>query len=419
MFRSRSDAISRATNMTSSGEAPSSTTAPPSFHGFSMPRTAIIHNHPIHYQDLLFRELKHQGLPFEVLFTATSATERINTPPLDSGNFPCRAAFRGPYQAAPRWATVRNVWSSLTSLGPGVVIIGGWADAAAWTAWMWARVHRVPRILWAESNDFDKARVWWKERLKSLFVTRCQFAHVYGESNRDYLVRLGMPGHRIVGKRAVLNTALFTPHDRSSAGQHTPRTLLYVGRFSPEKNLDFLLRAFADLPQNASKPDLLLSLVGYGPLEPDLRRMASELGLDRVVQFRGSAAQTALPAIYRSADALVLPSVRETWGLVVLEAMACGLPVLVSDRCGCARDLVNPGTGWTFSPSDRAAFCRLLGQLANVPGSSLQAMGANAAALAREYAVEKCAARVISTVLAVLRSSTVNVSNGPSTLAVP
>jgi glycosyltransferase involved in cell wall biosynthesis len=192
-----------------------------------------------------------------------------------------------------------------------------------------------------------------------------------------------------------------------------------VGRFSPEKNLDFLLRAFADLPQNASKPDLLLSLVGYGPLEPDLRRMASELGLDRVVQFRGSAAQTALPAIYRSADALVLPSVRETWGLVVLEAMACGLPVLVSDRCGCARDLVNPGTGWTFSPSDRAAFCRLLGQLANVPGSSLQAMGANAAALAREYAVEKCAARVISTVLAVLRSSTVNVSNGPSTLAVP
>jgi glycosyltransferase involved in cell wall biosynthesis len=382
-----------------------------------MPRTAIIHNHPIHYQDLLFRELKDQGLPLEVLFTATSATERINTPPPDAGGYPCRAAFHGAYEAAPRWATVRNVWSSLTSLAPEVVIIGGWFDAAAWTAWTWAGVHGVPRILWAESNHFDQPRTWWKERLKSLFVTRCQFAHVYGESNRDYLVRLGMSGDRIAGKRAVLNAAIFTSHDGSDAGQHTPRTLLYVGRFSPEKNLEFLLRAFAEFPRNPSTPDWLLALVGYGPLEQELRRIASELRLDAVVQFRGPAAQTALSAIYRSADVLVLPSVREPWGLVVLEAMACGLPVLVSDHCGCVRDLVNPGTGWTFSPSDRAAFCRLLGQLAEVPGSSLQAMGANAAALAREYAVENCAGTVISTVLAVLRSSSVKVF--PTSPAVP
>jgi hypothetical protein len=94
--------------MTSNGEARSSTTVRSSFHGFRMPRTAIVHNHPMHYQDLLFRELKHQGLPFEVLFTATSATERINTPPLDPGGYPCRAAFHGPYEAAPRWAGVRQ-----------------------------------------------------------------------------------------------------------------------------------------------------------------------------------------------------------------------------------------------------------------------------------------------------------------------
>ena len=72
---------------------------------------------------------------------------------------------------------------------------------------------------------------------------------------------------------------------------------------------------------------MVLDLVGYGPLEDELRGLAKELGILTLVRFRGKFLQAELPAIYRSADAFILPSLVEPWGLVVNEAMLCGLPV--------------------------------------------------------------------------------------------
>lgn len=355
---------------------------------------AIVHNHPIHYKDLLFRELQEHGFSFEVLFTASSSLSRLDAP---AAGYRFRCGHDGPYETAPPRRTIRFVWSSLTELQPRVVIVSGYYDAAAWSAWTWAELHRRPRILWAESNRFDYPRVWWKEAIKSTFVRRCAAANVYGWSSLSYLRDLGMAEQRITTKRAVVDTRLFAyPGPRCMDRPY--KVLLYVGRFSPEKNLEFLLRVFAGLAQSRRDPSTVLALVGYGPLEERLRSLAGDLGLGCSVQFWGSAQQRELPAVYRRADALILPSLHETWGLVVLEAMACGLPAIVSDRCGCAADLVTPATGWTFSPANGACLAGILNDFSRLPHAELERLGRAAAEIARQYSPQNCAQLVMSTV---------------------
>jgi 1,2-diacylglycerol 3-alpha-glucosyltransferase len=360
---------------------------------------AIVHNHPIHYKNLLFQELQRRGFSFEVLFVASGSVERLEVP---SGGYPHRWAHAGPYETAPALRVARRVWSSLDELSPRVVIISGYYDVAAWTAWIWAELHRRPKLLWAESNRFDYQRRPWKERIKSAFVRRCAAANVYGESNREYLGDLGMSDSRITTKRAVIDTDLLT-YSPPAVAQRPCRVLLFVGRFSPEKNLERLLRVWARLAKDRTCPPARLALVGYGPLENRLRSLAGELDLWNAVEFRGPALQQELPAIYRNADALVLPSLREAWGLVVLEGMACGLPVAVSNRCGCARDVVNPGTGLTFDPASEDDMLRALRGLITRSKEQLESMGQAASALARQYSPQNSAQLVMSTVASLLR----------------
>lgn len=363
-----------------------------------MPTAAIIHNHPIHYKNLLFQELQRRGLSFEVLFVASSSVNRLEAP---SGGYPYRWGYEGFYENAPALAVARFVWSALEEIDPQVVIISGYYDVAAWTAWVWAELHRRPKLLWAESNRFDHRRRCWKEGIKATFVRRCAAANVYGESNREYLRDLGMRDANITTKRAVIDTGLFT-YSPPPTGKRPYRVLLYVGRFSPEKNLERLLRAWARLVRDQTSPPAHLALVGYGPLENSLRALASELRLWSTVEFRGPARQHELPAVYSEADALVLPSLRETWGLVVLEGMACGLPVAVSNQCGCARDVVNDTTGITFDPTSEDDLLSALRDLLSRPQAQLERMGRAASDIASEYSPRNSARLVMATIASIL-----------------
>ena len=379
----------------------------------SQPRIAIIHNHPIHYNHLLFQELKRQGLQFEVLFTASRSSERIESLNLHDDLYRFRAGFDGPYQRHPPLRTWGFVSRSLNEIDPEVVIISGWCDVAAWAAWCWAEAHHRPKILWEESNRFDRPRPFYRELPKRLFVRRCSAANVYGTANKEYLTRLGMAENRIVTKRAVADVSLFLNSDGRPIEKPPYKVLLYVGRFSPEKNLELLTRAFARVRQDYSSPHMVLALVGYGPLESTLRALAERLGTRQTVQFWGPALHNELPGIYRRADAFILPSVRETWGLVVLEAMLSGLPVLVSARCGCAYDLVTPQTGWTFNPYDETGLGRLLEHVCASPREALEQMGEAGRAVAREYSPENCARIIIQTVERVVAEARPHGSSPP------
>jgi glycosyltransferase involved in cell wall biosynthesis len=363
----------------------------------------VVHNHWIHYKDLLFRSMTVTGLDFIVLFTAASSAHRQEATGPAAGEYPSCVLNQGPYESISQFSMARRVWRALNRVRPSCVIISGWYDAAAWAAWAWALLHRVPMILWAESNHFDRRRRTPIEFLKRAYIRCFRAAHVYGRSNKDYLLRLGFPENRIFTKRAVLDTELFRP--AAPRNRRGPKVLLFVGRFAPEKNLERLLLAFRGVDQDDAFPRLVLRLIGYGPLESDLRALVSALRLDSVVEFRGPAAQPELPGLYAGADAIILASTSETWGLVVNEAMCCGLPALVSTRCGCAADLVDSRTGWTFDPDNVAHMMSVLECFAATPRDRLEEMGAAGRALAGEYSPDNCAAIVAQSLHMVLHQA--------------
>ncbi len=144
----------------------------------------------------------------------------------------------------------------------------------------------------------------------------------------------------------------------------------------PQKNLPGLLNAYASYRRAAGPGAWKLVLLGDGELRPALEAQLTALDLTADVSLPGFKQYAELPAYYGLAGAFVHASTREPWGLVVNEAMAAGLPVLVSERCGCAYDLVAFGeNGWTFPPTNAAVLAAFLARLATCEPSTLAAMG--------------------------------------------
>jgi glycosyltransferase involved in cell wall biosynthesis len=142
------------------------------------------------------------------------------------------------------------------------------------------------------------------------------------------------------------------------------RYFLAVGRFIPKKNLDGLLQAYARYRERTDDSWALV-ILGSGPLDDKVRQWRRELELDAHVHLPGFKQYDELPVYYGLADAFTHASTAEQWGLVVNEAMAAGLPVVVSNRCGCAPDLVENGrNGFTFSPSNAGALADALVRIA-------------------------------------------------------
>jgi glycosyltransferase involved in cell wall biosynthesis len=129
----------------------------------------------------------------------------------------------------------------------------------------------------------------------------------------------------------------------------------------PKKNLPRLIEAFARYRQTAGPSAWPLELLGDGPMRGELERTRAAHSLETALVMPGFVQYGGLPSYYGNAGAFVHASTIEQWGLVVNEAMAAGLPVLVSERCGCAPDLVEEGrNGHTFDPYDVDALAGLM-----------------------------------------------------------
>jgi glycosyltransferase involved in cell wall biosynthesis len=163
------------------------------------------------------------------------------------------------------------------------------------------------------------------------------------------------------------------------------RVFLFCGKFIQKKHPLTLLRAAAVARSQGARLHLLL--VGDGELRPECERFARSHELPAT--FAGFLNQSRLPEAYVAADCLVLPSDDgETWGLVVNEAMACGLPALVSDRVGCAPDLIVPGeSGQIFPFGDEHALARALVELSS-DRAILEQMGRSARKHVSQYSLE-------------------------------
>ncbi len=246
----------------------------------------------------------------------------------------------------------------LAKLKPAVVIIAGYSHLAMRTATKWAKQNGVKTILLSDSQSLDRPRNFIKESLKGWWITNnFDAAFVAGASAASYLSNLGFRRDRIwrcydVVDNQYLTTNAVVARDLAEIRQKLnlpEHFFLYVGRFSAEKNLLRLIKAF-HLYQQQNRNNWSLVMVGNGSQHPELKDTVTRLGIKNVV-WTGFKQISELPAYYGLASALILPSISEPWGLVVNEAMACSLPILISDRCGCLLDLVFPGiNGYVFNP---------------------------------------------------------------------
>ncbi|MGK7896155.1 MAG: glycosyltransferase family 4 protein [Xenococcus sp. (in: cyanobacteria)] len=248
----------------------------------------------------------------------------------------------------------------LAKIKPNVVIIAGYSHLAMRTATKWARKNRVQTILLSDSQYLDQPRNIIKESLKAWWICHnFDAAFVSGASAAAYLNNLGFPRDRIWRCYDVVDNDYFAQNaalvkqasDKIRQKLNLPKDFfLYVGRFSPEKNLLRLLEAYHLYQQEKSRHNWSLVMVGDGPQKTELQNRAALLQLKNLV-WTGFKQISELPTYYALASGLILPSISEPWGLVVNEAMACGLPILISDRCGCLLDLVFPGiNGYVFNP---------------------------------------------------------------------
>jgi glycosyltransferase involved in cell wall biosynthesis len=179
-------------------------------------------------------------------------------------------------------------------------------------------------------------------------------------------------------------------------------TVLCVGRLLPSKGLDLLVRAVAAGNRDGA-PRIRLSLVGAGPEEHRLGRLARELGVD--LSIRGFVDQRALPEIYGAADVFAFPTLDDTFGIVLLEAAACGLPLVASPYAGATEDLVGPETGRVVDPHHTERLAAVLRELADNPALRAE-MGRRAHIHTLSRTPERAAEAYMEAVAAALASRT-------------
>jgi 1,2-diacylglycerol 3-alpha-glucosyltransferase len=295
----------------------------------------------------------------------------------------------------PKRALLREkMTKALREADPVVAMIPGWATPASLIALEWCLQNQRPAVVMSESNAFDEQRYALAESIKRIVVSLFSAGLAGGQLQMEYLIALGLPRNRVFTGYDVVDNEYFRQNGEEVRSQASEARRKYglpenyflaSARFVPKKNLPTLIRAYARYRQLAGNRDdgqrtthngpWDLVLLGDGLLRADLCRLISDLRLDGHVHLPGFVQYRELPAYYALADVFVHASITEQWGLVVNEAMATGLPVIVSNRCGCVPDLVVEGkNGFTFDPKSVKSLGKLMLDMCRLSKRRLEEM---------------------------------------------
>ena len=308
----------------------------------------------------------------------------------------------------PSWAG--RVIELLDDVRPAYVAVAGWTRPEMRAALRWAGRHGATAVLMSETKWDDRPRTWWKRAYAARQVRRAQAALVSGGPAGEYLVSLGMPRERIFRQYGAVDNAFFARHSEQARQQeggleHRSRRYFVAccRLVEVRKNLVRMLLAYERYRQVAGDSPWELVVCGDGPDAAALRGLVAQRGIEGVC-FAGAQQADGVAGYYAGASCFIHPAMNEAWGLVVNEALAAGLPVLVSRRCGCAYDLVDEGgNGWTFNPYDVEELARLMARVGTLTPEALQAMGRRSEQVIRRFGVERFGQGLLDTVDAVER----------------
>jgi len=292
-----------------------------------------------------------------------------------------------------------NLINEITGWQPDAILVFGWA----WQSHLRCIRHfkgRVPVYFRGDSTLLDETS-GIKSIMKSLFLKwvykDINHAFYNGTNNKAYFKKYGLKDEQLSFAPHAVDNDRFAEDKKEEATALRKQLrvddndvlVLFAGKFENKKSPELLLDAFLVL----EKPGVHLLFVGNGNLEADLKLKA---GNSKNVHFMDFQNQSRMPVIYQACDLFCLPSKGpgETWGLAVNEAMACGKAVLVSDKAGCAIDLVKIGyNGDIFESGNKDSLTGSLNQLVQSK-SKLAEMGKNSAAQIRGWSFLHIAAAI-------------------------
>lgn len=348
-------------------------------------RVLVIHNQLwAHYKSKLFSEI-HKSMrtdypEAEFLVAHIALYEASRSSMQDQKSFP----YQYPYQVLFNKSLdqvsfserVKALFKTFNTFKPTVLNVTGWFDWAQVLLMIYARSKGVRIVLSSESSTLDHNRSGLKEKIKKAIVGMADAFFCFGKSSVDYLISLGIEKNKIaVSNAAVIDETLVKSAFREAKEKNEKplqKTFVYVGRLAPEKNLQMLTDVFMQLQTTS---DWKLLFVGDGPMRGELQQLASKSTKPENIQFAGGFPWYEVPRWLAQSDVLILPSISEPWGLVVNEAMVCGLPVVVSQTCGCVEDLViNKQNGFVIDPQNAATLKNALQFFTDNP-DKIDAMG--------------------------------------------
>lgn len=338
-------------------------------------RLAIFTTHPIQYQSPWFQALATEAdLDIRVHYSyvpdARAQGEGFGT--AFSWDLPLREGFASCVlsgtDGVDRGSYLGRAWEALGSFRPHAALVLGWQHRSLLEAMAACRLSGVPVVLRGESNLLRERAGWKAFGHRALFAQASAFLAI-GEANAAFFRGRGVSADRIVMAKYCVDNDRFRSASLALAAERAQLRaawgiedgrfcVLFAGKLEPKKRVLDVLSA-AHTVQSAGLPVHAL-IVGAGEQMAEAQRFVAAHGVRAT--FAGFLNQTQLPQAYAAADALVLPSdAGETWGLVCNEAMASGIPAIVSERVGCANDLVLDGrTGGVATFGDPQSIARIL-----------------------------------------------------------
>lgn len=262
---------------------------------------------------------------------------------------------------------------------------------------LYCKAHKIPFILQSEGG-LAKNGKGPKERFKKFIMKDAQL-YLSGMRKNEYFLTYGATPDTVWSYpfaslyQKDIRTAAPSQEEkqvlRKELGMKEEQVLLYVGRFIPVKGVDVLIKACVELGENTG-----IYLVG-GEAPPEYLDLVAQYGVQNV-HFVSHIGLHELKKYYLAADLFVLPTRSDTWGLVINEAMSCGLPVITTTRCVAGLDLIEEGkNGYLVPVEDAELLHRRIAELLDAP-SLVAEMASNNIRLIQDYSYEKMAARIFS-----------------------
>ena len=349
-----------------------------------------------HYHDARYRSAAAVLPRVTVVSTANEGgfTEFLAD---DLGDYAVQRLFPShvAYCAAVASRRLRHVLDRiLDRIAPDVLAVSGWSNPESVLAISWGRRRGVPIVIVSETQEDDAVRSFLRELIKSRIVSLCDAALVGGPPHADYAASLGIPRQRIhLGYNCVDNAhfAAGAAAARSDAAKVRAahglpkRYILASARFIPKKNLPALVNGYAQAVGAADGPTPDLVILGDGEMRDAIIKAGETGGVAARIHLPGFRSYDGLPAYYGLADAFVHVSTVEQWGLVVNEAMAAGLPVVVSTPCGVGRTVVGDGVSGLLVAPDAGSVAAALSRLFAMSLEERSAMGDAAAAAIADW----------------------------------